>query len=49
MVENIKGITIIHCPSCHKEHEIPFNGKDKVYEMCVTCQYAAYGEYKNDN
>lgn len=49
MSEDIKQATVVHCPSCHKEYEVPFNGKFKVYEMCILCQVAPFGEYKNDN
>ena len=49
MTEDTKKVTIVKCPSCKTTYEIPFNGQYKVYEMCPACQYAPYGEYKNDN
>lgn len=49
MTEDTKDKTTVHCPTCHKEYEVSFTGQHKVYEMCLACQYAPYGEYKNDN
>lgn len=41
--------TVIICPDCRKEKEVPYRGFDKCYNICIECNRNIYGDYKRDN